>query len=385
MAGAVSVGGRRIRIANGLLLDPRPEPLLFSHGDGGILYIDEHLHLRFRILRAERRFAIKPRVERRLGIALAVTTAAATCLVAVMQTSDSPPSPPASIKRLTTRPGHIRVSPPPPPPRQSVPVKRTPGVHRRKATARSERATASTRRRRGPRANRRAKDRGVLDALKRASKLNRLLHDANQDVPEVTRTSEQTLTSAAAAPDPTTGPGGGDPLVAALALARAAAGRPGGSLALPELPRDAARSRPRGRLPTGARRPSREAIRKVVARGAGAVRSCYERVLLVTQQPLEGRIMLSWHIDSAGLATDVTVVRDSVGSPGLRACLAARVGEWRFPPCSSRCKVVYPFDFEARKRGEHGQGAVKPRSLGPIEPGRSEKEARTAEKAAARE
>lgn len=92
---------------------------------------------------------------------------------------------------------------------------------------------------------------------------------------------------------------------------------------------------------------SREAVRKVVVVGSAAVRLCYERELISSNRPLEGRILLRWRINGEGKVRDLAVVKDALGSTPLRQCIMQRVSGWRFPSCPgpATCTVVYPFDF----------------------------------------
>jgi hypothetical protein len=94
--------------------------------------------------------------------------------------------------------------------------------------------------------------------------------------------------------------------------------------------------------------PSREAIRKVVVAHQRMIRLCYERELISSTKPVEGRLLMRWKIDQKGRAIQVQVEKDTVGSQALLRCVIARIRSWRFPPCDPSCSVVYPFDFFPR-------------------------------------
>ncbi len=124
------------------------------------------------------------------------------------------------------------------------------------------------------------------------------------------------------------------------------------SVALPSasslrLPRRGPKAAPR-LAPRPRSAPSREQIRQIVAGSGDPIKHCYERELISSTAAKEGRIVFRWIIDSAGKATKITVVKNSIGLPTLQRCIQRQIRSWVFPPCPRGCVVVYPFEFFTR-------------------------------------
>lgn len=335
--GHLLAAGRRLRIVDGLLCDPRPEPLLLVDGDEGELALGDGLRLRF-ALHAQRR-ELRPRLRLDRALAFSLSGAAAVALALALVCLDGGPRARGAARepRLVTRPASLvalqRTRPPAL--RAATLTRRSPGTPRR---ARPSRAAASPRT-----AERllqrllptRARGRGgdplaALDGL--LARAGRAQRGGGPGGPLLTGTRA--------------GLGLGD-----LSLGGLRGGLPD-ALALPALA-PLARERPRpaaAATPSGSG-PSREAIRKVVARGSAGVRLCYERELLAARIPREGQIILRWEIDGSGKVVGVQIEKDTVRSAGLARCLTEQVRRWAFPPCPERCSIVYPFDFYARSLG----------------------------------
>jgi hypothetical protein len=349
LAGQVTVQGRTLRIQDGLLADPRPEPLILADGDHGrvLLDDDDNLELLFTVHQQQRRFAPRLTVEPGLALALGLTALAfAGLLVVVAPWQGSPKRRGPVEPKLTARPtlalrlARFKRARPRPAIRRSA-GNRSERLHngRRKAATRSK-----------ARARQGQGQAGVLGLLGQARRRHPQLFGSVDDPSrpdplEQLDKLELALASVAVPSGPPAGGGrlGGGPGMGLVGLlgpapsAEAGQGLSPARLALPaKAPLPVARA---------AARPSREEIRKVVARNSGPIRLCYERELLSSSRPLEGRLLLRWTIDAAGAVRDLEVVEDTVGSIGLRSCVLSRVRGWIFPACAQRCRITYPFDF----------------------------------------
>jgi hypothetical protein len=353
MSGQLHVGDRLLRVEDGLLLDPRPEPLTLGHGDRGTLWLDQAIELRFTIHRRQVSRGRFTRPDVGLIASLAGTAAAVLVLLCVMSPwSWSPRMDPAKVveRRLTQRPAALdltRLRP--------ARVKPSTGKRPRERVARSTKAAPQRRTSPTKKAGRPSvRRRGLLGALRRSSKLaglvkpglSRSMQQALQGLDRVrTLTSTRGLLGRS---DPGGGSRSGDPIMGLISgvqsrLATASSAGP----AKPSLRRLV---EPVTRVKAKLQQPqtgqiSREAIRKVVMKGSRGVRLCYERELISSTRPLEGRLLLRWRIDPTGRAREITVVKDAPGSPTLNRCILDRIRSWRFRPCSGTCTVVYPFDF----------------------------------------
>jgi hypothetical protein len=335
LAGHVQAAGRRLRFEGGLLLDPRPEPLLLTDGDEGEVALDEHLRVRFTVHRLTRAFVVWPRCEPRLALCLAGACAVALAGILAVAPHAPPARAGAREVRLETRPAIVDLAL----------RRRGPTVARHRRDARPTRPVAT---RSSPRRNPSRTDvlrRGVLGILDSPQTArSRRGRDATLGR-ALAALDRLALTSAATGPRGSSGGRGDgrDPLGAWL-------GRTTGDGDGLPLPRPALRREhppgPRLALQSStAGGPSREEIRSVVASGSAAVRLCYERELITSGQPREGRLLLEWTIGADGRVVAPTVRRDTIGSASLRACILQQVAGWVFPRCPKQCQVVYPFEF----------------------------------------
>lgn len=87
-----------------------------------------------------------------------------------------------------------------------------------------------------------------------------------------------------------------------------------------------------------------EVIRRVVLRNLGQVRHCYERAL-ATNPSLMGRIGARFTLGPDGRVIAVQLIGDTVGDPGLGACLQQAIARWVFPAPQGAVTITYPFNF----------------------------------------
>jgi len=342
LSGRLRVAGRTLRIEGGLLVDPRPEPLTLVDGDGGEVVLDEHLRLRFRVLRAESAFGWSPRPELRLGLSLATVAALVVAGAVVVHRHAPPPTPKGREVRLTVRPARLARLPRP------ALAKKLDG---KGPTPRKPAARRTSR----PRTAQVALQRGVLGALDR--RVGQLVSPGKRGRDPLAALNKLLTVSTTGIPTPRSGgagrgsdrlgswlatPGLGDAasLTAALPVPKASARLP--RLALPEAGKVGSPAAP------AASGPSREEVREVVSRGGAGIRVCYERELIGSASPREGRVLLRWTIDAKGHVTNLVVEKDTIRIPELRECLLRQVRSWTFPPCSEGCTIVYPFEFFTR-------------------------------------
>jgi hypothetical protein len=340
LSGHLTVSGRALRIEEGLLCDPRPEPLLLRDEDTGELLLGAGLRLRFMVCEQRRRFRWRPEANRTLVLSLAVT--AVLTAVGAGWVGRRAPVPRRGVQeaRLLARPTRLGLLRAP---------NRAPGdpTHRpaRKPIRRMKVRPGTGRARPAP------SRRGVLAPMDRDPRMARRVDGTH---------------------------GQRDPLNGALAkldatLASMAMGAPRGRLDSTEADRLAAWIRrgspadaPHASTPPVAtkwgpalasttpvqgalgHRPTREEIERVVSRGAGPIRLCYERELLSSANPREGTVVIRWEIDPTGKARHLRTLRDSVRLPTLEGCVISQIESWSFPPCEARCVVVFPFEFYLR-------------------------------------
>jgi len=333
LEGQVRTQGRVLRVERGLLVDPRPEPLVFGDGASGELSLGRGLSLQFSIHR-QRQFRRWGRPDPGLVVALA-----AACLLLGGATLIIAPWRPGP--RKTTR--EVRLV--------QRPVASTRLAHLTVPAVRHTRPrgipspTRVQRPRRSAAAPRRLLQQGVLDALNQARRRHRglmdagssdrLLHRLDRSLASVTANGRTSGTN-----DPLMGLLGSTGHEALIAPTLA-------PLHLPSLPRTTPKIMATASPASSG--PSREEIRKVVARQGGQIRLCYEREILSSSRPLEGRLVFQWVIDVEGKVKNITLVRGTANarqSRSLRDCVTSRIQTWIFPRCKSgTCVVVYPFDF----------------------------------------
>jgi hypothetical protein len=350
MSGQLQVGDRLLRVEDGLLLDPRPEPLTLGHGDHGALRLDDAIELKFTIHRRQKCPGRFTRPDPGLIASLVGTAAAAMVLLCVMSPwSWSPRLDPAKAieRRLAQRPPALDLS------RLRRVRLKTPTVKQPAKLVAHSHARATPQRRSSPRRTRRTsvRRRGLLGALRRSPRLAGLVKPGlSRSMQQALRSldSVRTLTSTTNTLNPSSGSRSGDPIMGLIGGAQSALASAGATVlvkpSLRRLVEPTTRSRAVLKQPR-TRQISREAIRKVVMKGSRGVRLCYERELISSTRPLEGRLLLRWSIDLAGRAQGITIVKDALGSRTLNRCIMDRIQSWRFQPCSGTCTVVYPFDF----------------------------------------
>ena len=334
LRGELIASGRRLRVDDGLLCDPRPEPLLFGDGDRGQLAIGDGLDLRFSIIAQRRTFRLFGQLDWSFGSAMAAAATVIFAAYAVVSALD--PHQGISSRRLV----RLTIAPksllPPPSPRAKA--KATKQKTGRKAAA----AARQQARPRGRHLRRRRFARRTLSKRPHRQRNFSKLLAALDDIPKggkkgsalavnIAKT-DALLTSAIT---PRTVLGGGLNIPALTRRLRLKAPRPSRPKALTRSP--------------GTKNPSREAIAKVVARGSGTIRHCFERELLLGGDAIHGRIVVRWKIDATGKPTRAKIVRDGVRNASIRRCILKALASWRFPGCPERsCEVVYPFEFYLR-------------------------------------
>lgn len=93
---------------------------------------------------------------------------------------------------------------------------------------------------------------------------------------------------------------------------------------------------------------SREAIRRVVQRNLSQVRFCYEQGLTANPS-IEGRVVVSWTVDSSGVVQASTISSTTLGNAQVESCIAGAVRRWSFPQPDGGMPVGvnYPFVLQA--------------------------------------
>jgi TonB family protein len=102
-------------------------------------------------------------------------------------------------------------------------------------------------------------------------------------------------------------------------------------------------------------------IRRVIRRGLGPIRYCYEKALL-RRPKLAGRVVVHFTISSRGRVQSSRVKSSTLGAPKVAHCVAARVRRLVFPaPLGGGIvKVNYPFVFKPTgAQSKSGKGRCK--------------------------
>jgi hypothetical protein len=88
------------------------------------------------------------------------------------------------------------------------------------------------------------------------------------------------------------------------------------------------------------------AIAREIRARRKALAACYERAL--KQQPtLAGKLVVRFSLTPAGTVGAVDVDDDTLGAPGVSACVRAVVLHWRFPPLTEGpAELTFPFVFQ---------------------------------------
>jgi len=90
-------------------------------------------------------------------------------------------------------------------------------------------------------------------------------------------------------------------------------------------------------------------VRQVVMSNQGHLRACYDK-MLATEPDLRGMIVVSWRVDVDGHVMASKIVRSSMGSPDVEACVLSEMGHWEFPSSNAPTYIAeYPFKFGVRK------------------------------------
>lgn len=344
--GEVTLPDRRLRIQDGLLLDPRPEPLVLGDGAGGTIDLGDGLSLVFAVHRCRHRFRRWSRPDPGLCAALALTCLVFAGTLLAMAPWRWQPRRPRVEQRLVQRPGAvIRLTRRQPPQRPAPPPGPTDRLKRRvKSEPRLARRTRRLRRKKAGEPS----GRGVLKLLGRINKRHPGLLGQGDDATRrlLDRLDRSLASVRGPGRESGTGAGSLDRLTGLLGTASGDGDDLTGSVAATRLALPGKRARLRTPPPGAPAAPPREAIRKVVMAHGAEVRLCYEQAMLRSAQTMEGRLLLRWTIDAHGRASHPSVVRDTVGAAGLTGCVLKRIRGWIFPPCASGgCRVVYPFDF----------------------------------------
>lgn len=344
LQGKLRSGGHTLRVVDGLLCDPRPEPLLFRDGDRGALWLTPRLQLRFTVHEQQRAF-VAPLLPRdpRLAAALALST---VVLLGGALAITSRPLPPEkrlarkTLRRLRTRPAIIA---------RTLLQRRKPKLERRTGLRRDASRSGERRRRSLARRGRRTTHGRAL--------VRRSLRPATRVVDRLLAQLEQQGAPAGVArgmPGRRRARRSVDPLAALDQImptsALAPTPTPLGPRMRLRLPSSRATARTLPRSPKGSSALTRSAIRRVVAAHSGAIRLCYEQELLRSRRPVQGSLLVRWRIDHRGRAQDVRTLRDGLGRPPLRRCILHEIQRWHFPRCESgeACGVIFPFELFAR-------------------------------------
>ncbi|MCA9521146.1 MAG: energy transducer TonB [Myxococcales bacterium] len=92
---------------------------------------------------------------------------------------------------------------------------------------------------------------------------------------------------------------------------------------------------------------SRENIRRVVGRRAGALRACYEQELQVNNK-LAGKVTVRWTINASGMVSGASIAQSTLNSSSVHSCILRRVRFMRFDkPQGGICIIQWPFVFRA--------------------------------------
>jgi len=332
--GELRVDGRTLRVHDGLLADPRPEPLVLGDGAEGQVCLADGVFLEFTIHRIRRRFSAWPRPD--VGLCAAMIIACLLLGGAMMLVA------PWKGDRLR-RTEAVRLVQQPRIARRLARFHRSRSAVARRAARASNRAPLPRRDRTHRVAKARPEavlQRGVLGLLGQLRRRHPELMGRKEGDSGLLSRLDRSLASVSGGlgPDRMTD----DRLVGLLDLPSSAEA----PTAAFRLPVDRPHSHARRTVAASKTAPTREEIRKVVVANGGQVRLCYEREMLSSSKPLEGRLLLRWSVDVNGRVVAPTIVKDTVGSPHLGACVLSRIQTWIFPPCDhGGCVVVYPFDF----------------------------------------
>jgi hypothetical protein len=343
MNGILRCGDRFLRIEDGLLLDARPEPLELVAGDRGLIRL-ANSEIRFVVVERRNRFRASLLPEKRLVLAhLAAASILIGALALVFSLAKDTPKKNslASLKRrVALDPAFL------------IPLTK-------RASKRSSRKSklAKAPEREGKQLRRSRKKRRVPRFTRRTDASRRMHRHVNRAARRVDRLLgriDKTLADGKRlrhAGRSTRARGTSDPIAALDRLL------PRRTLTLTSSARGIRLSSPAIKLKGLSHKkratigPSRRQIRAVIARASGPIRLCYERRLLVLDEPPKGTLVLRWTIDARGSARSLTFIKDSVRDKQLKSCVGNVIRGLRFPACGdSRCRVVFPFAFSPLSR-----------------------------------
>jgi len=91
---------------------------------------------------------------------------------------------------------------------------------------------------------------------------------------------------------------------------------------------------------------SREQVRRTVRRHINEVRFCYQQSLQ-SHPELEGRVAVSFIVNSDGAVQSSTVASDSTGSNQVSSCVQNAVRRWTFPAAPGVTGITYPFVMQS--------------------------------------
>jgi outer membrane biosynthesis protein TonB len=86
-----------------------------------------------------------------------------------------------------------------------------------------------------------------------------------------------------------------------------------------------------------------KSVRKTVTENLKDVRACAENQ---TPKP-QGKMIVSWSIDTGGKVTKVSEVKNETKQPALYTCVSEKIKSWKFPEPRKNiiATVQYPFVF----------------------------------------
>ncbi|MBU1536773.1 protein kinase [Myxococcota bacterium] len=91
-------------------------------------------------------------------------------------------------------------------------------------------------------------------------------------------------------------------------------------------------------------------IRSTLKRCRGSIRRCY-LAILEKQSKIQGVVQVKLHADKEGIMQKVTILRDTIHSPELIACMKRKMMKWTFPTGGSdtALEISYPYHFQIKE------------------------------------
>jgi len=93
-------------------------------------------------------------------------------------------------------------------------------------------------------------------------------------------------------------------------------------------------------------------IRRVLHQQDGALRRCYEALLLRLPAVPSGSLTVRIHITPAGVVEQAEVVNGTIEDAEFRRCVEERVRTMTFPLTDGASVIEAPFGFQAGARGD---------------------------------